>query len=173
MIASDWISKWTTRKPCSGRQQKSMYSERLRRSCAKRTKSIISIAKSARKLRYEHIRESLLLDYKTKGNKGLEKNEDGEPYIWGLNHIDGYFRNRFVRTIKTNALHKFIEKKQDEGLANATINRCLALLKRAMNIARRDGKLASLPFFPMLKEDNVRQGFVNRLDFIKLRDAMP
>ena len=127
----------------------------------------------ARKLRYEDIRKSLLLDYKTKGNKGLEMDEDGEPYVWPLNHTDGYFRNRFVRTIKTDTLHKFIDMKQDEGLANATINRCLALLKRAMNIARRDGKMVAIPFFPMLKEDNVRTGFVNRPEFIKLRDAMP
>ena len=127
----------------------------------------------ARKLRYEDIRKSLLLDYKTKGNKSLEEDENGESYIWGLNHTDYYFRNRLVRTIKTDTLYKFIEKKQADGLANATINRCLALLKRAMNIARRDGKLASIPFFPMLKEDNVRTGFVNRPDFIKLRDTMP
>lgn len=127
----------------------------------------------ARKLRYEDIRKSLLLDYKVKGNKGLEEDKHGEPYIWGLNHTDQYFRSRLVRTIKTDALYRFIEKKQKEGLANATINRCLALLKRAMNIARRDGKLAAVPYFPMLKEDNIRTGFINRADFIKLRDAMP
>jgi integrase len=42
-----------------------------------------------------------------------------------------------------------------------------------MNIARCDGKLGYVPFFPMLKEDNVRTGFVNHAEFIKLREARP
>jgi integrase len=127
----------------------------------------------ARKLRYEDIREGLLLDYKTKGNRGLEVDEDGASYIWGLNHTDAFFRNKRVRSIKTDTLYKFIAKMQGEGLANATINRCLALLKRGMNIARRDGKLSFVPFFPMLKEDNVRTGFVDHAQFTKLRNEMP
>jgi integrase len=126
----------------------------------------------ARKLRYEEIREGLLLDYKTKGNRGLEVDEDGAPYIWGLNHTDAFFRNKRVRSIKTNTLYKFIAKMQGEGLANATINRCLALLKRGMNIARRDSKLFFVPFFPMLKEDNVRTGFIDHAQFTKLRNEM-
>src|SRR5260370_37481613 len=122
------------------------------------------------KLRYQDNRKSRLLDYKTKGNKGLEMDEDGEPYVSPLNHTDGYFRNRFVRTIKTDTLHKIIEMKQDGGLAYATINRWLALLKRAMNIARRDGKTVAVPCYAMLKEDNGRTRFVNRPEFIKLLD---
>ena len=62
----------------------------------------------ARKLRYEDIREGLLLDYKTKGNKGLEEDQDGDAYIWGLNHTDEFFRNKRVRSIKTNTLYQFI-----------------------------------------------------------------
>jgi len=42
-----------------------------------------------------------------------------------------------------------------------------------MSLARREGKLASVPFFPMLKEDNVRTGFVSIEQFVKLREVMP
>jgi len=42
-----------------------------------------------------------------------------------------------------------------------------------MSLARREGKLAQAPYFPMLKEDNVRKGFLTPAQFIKLRDAMP
>ena len=55
------------------------------------------------KLHYEDLRKSLLLDYRIKGEKSLEEDENGEPYIWGLqshrslfpkpagsDHQDGY-----------------------------------------------------------------------------------
>jgi integrase len=40
-------------------------------------------------------------------------------------------------------------------------------------LARREGKLAQTPYFPMLKEDNVRKGFLTPPQLIKLRDTMP
>ena len=36
-------------------------------------------------------------------------------------------------------------------------------------MARREGKLAQTPYFPMLEEDNVRRGFLTPAQFIKLR----
>ena len=40
------------------------------------------------------------------------------------------------------------------------INRNLSLLRRMMNLARREGKSVQFPYFPMLKENNVRKGFL-------------
>lgn len=103
----------------------------------------------------------------------LEKDEDGNPYVWGFEHLNAFFKNRPVRTITTDLLYKFIEKRQSEGAKNATINRNLSLLRRMISLARRDGKVAQAPYFPMLKEDNVRKGFLTPSEFIKLRNAMP
>lgn len=126
-----------------------------------------------KKLTYEDMRASLLLDYETKGNKGLKKYKSGEP--WGLvQHLDPFFKNRLARTINTDLLYRYISDRQKAKKENATINRTLALLKRMMNIARRDGKLAFLPYFPMLSEShNVRTGFVEDEQFEALRAAMP
>jgi integrase len=126
-----------------------------------------------KKLKYEDIRESLVLDYRTRAVKMLEQEEDGSPYVWGFEHLDPFFKNRLVRTITSSLLYRFIEKRQQEGAKNATINRNLSLLRKMMNLARREGKLALSPFFPMLKEDNVRTGFVTIEQFVKLRQAMP
>ena len=41
-----------------------------------------------------------------------------------------------------------------------------------MNLARREGKSVQFPYFPMLKENNVRKGFLTPAQFAKLRDAM-
>jgi integrase len=80
---------------------------------------------------------------------------------------------RPIRTITTKLLYEFIEKRQNEGAKNATINRNLSLLRRMMNLAWREGKLAQTPYFPMLKEDNVRKGFLTPTQFTKLRNTMP
>jgi integrase len=127
-----------------------------------------------KKLSYEHMRASLLLDYETKGVKGLKKYKSGEP--WGLaQHLDPFFKGMSARSINTDMLHRYIkDRKKKEDSANGTINRTLALLKRMMNIARRDGKLAFLPYFPMLSEaHNIRTGFVEDDVFEKLRKALP
>ena len=42
-----------------------------------------------------------------------------------------------------------------------------------MNLARREGKSVQFPYFPMLKENNVRKEFLTPAQFTKLRDAMP
>lgn len=126
-----------------------------------------------KKLKYEEIRKTLVLDYRTRGVKMLEEDKKGSPYVWGFEHLDSFFKNRAFRTITTNLLYEFIEKRQSDGAKNATINRNLSLLRRMMSLARREGKLAQTPYFPMLKEDNVRKGFLTPSQFINLRGTMP
>jgi integrase len=126
-----------------------------------------------KKLKYEEIRALLILDYRTRSIKMLEQDKDGSPYVWGFEYLDPFFKNRLVATITTDFLYKFIEKRQKEGAANATINRNLSLLRKMMNLARRSAKLTQVPYFPMLKEDSVRTGFVTIEQFRKLREAMP
>jgi hypothetical protein len=99
------------------------------------------------------------LDYRTRGVKTLERDKEGNPYICSFEHLDPFFKKRAVRTITTNLLYEFIEKRQNDGPKNATINRNLRLLRTMMSLARKEGKLAQTPCFPMLKEDNVRKGF--------------
>ncbi len=62
----------------------------------------------------------------------------------------------------TQALHTYIEGRQKEGRANATINRELSQLRRAFRLGyEHDPQLVfRLPFIKALKEDNVREGFL-------------
>lgn len=126
-----------------------------------------------KKLNYEDIRKTLIMDYRARGVKMLEEDAAGSPYVWGFEHLDLFFKNRLVRTIKTDLLYQFVEKRQKEWAKNATINRNLSLLRRMMNLARREGKSMQFPYFPILIENNVRKGFVTPAQFIKLRDTMP
>ena len=73
----------------------------------------------------------------------------------------------------TDAIRQFIRKRQEEGAANGTINRSLALLRRMFWLAVEDGKLRSVPHFPMLKEAPPRKGFLEHSDFKGLRQELP
>lgn len=46
------------------------------------------------------------------------------------------------------------------GVTNGTLNRELAYLRSAFNLARKSGVIRTVPYFPMLKESNARQGFL-------------
>jgi integrase len=49
-----------------------------------------------------------------------------------------------------------------DGVSNATINREVAALERALTLGVHGRKLLSRPYIPMLRENNVRQGFFER-----------
>jgi len=98
-----------------------------------------------KKLKYEDIRKPLIMDYRARCVKMLEEEDKGgNPYVWDFEHLDPFFKNRLVRTITTDLLYQFVEKRQKEGAKNATINRNLSLLRRMMNLARREGKSVHL-----------------------------
>lgn len=122
--------------------------------------------------RYEDAREALLEDYRDKGCRSLLKYKSKLP--WGLaQHIDPFFKGRLMKSIDTTLLHAFKNRMLKEGLGNASVNRLLALVRRMLNIARRDGKLVFVPFVPMLKEENVRTGFVEPDEFAEVLAHLP
>src|ERR1700730_1584010 len=63
---------------------------------------------------------------------------------------------------RTDLIRRYISLRQEESAENATINRELSLLKRAFDLAREctSPKVRIVPSIPMLKELNVRKGFL-------------
>jgi len=78
-----------------------------------------------------------------------------------------------ARDITTDRLTAFIHHRQGEQAKPATINRSLAAVRRAFNLARRADKVVSVPFFPLLAEHNARQGFLDASEFARLRATLP
>jgi integrase len=121
------------------------------------------------KLKYEDIRESLLEEYRARGKRSL----------LGLKHLDDFFEGRRVATITTNLLRTFIRERKAHppGLGpvkNSTLNRNLALLRRMMNLALRQGMIQFLPPFPVLPEERPRKPkFLAPQDFKSLRSELP
>jgi integrase len=80
---------------------------------------------------------------------------------------------RRASSITSDDVKAFQTAKLDADKAPATINRYVETLRQAMRLAAREGKLARLPYFPMLTEDNVRRGFFEREQFDKVETALP
>ncbi len=133
----------------------------------------MQLATDTKKIKYEHLRQMLLDDYRNSGNRSLLKQSDDTETICGLKHLDAFFAGYSIASITPEALQKFIAKRQEAGAENGTINRSLALLRRAFNIAREQGRIQSMPFFKMLKENAPRKGFVEEPQFRRLFDKLP
>jgi integrase len=75
-----------------------------------------------------------------------------------------------VGNLTTDAVTSYALRRQRAGAANATINRELSALRRALNLGRRSTppKVRVVPYIPMLNEDNARRGFVEDADFERL-----
>lgn len=77
--------------------------------------------------------------------------------------------------VNTTAIRKYIEKRQSDSVSNGTINRELSAIKRAFNLGFRSSpaKVAQVPYIPMLKEHNVRKGFIEYGNYLALKEALP
>jgi integrase len=113
--------------------------------------------------------DDLLADYKI----------NGKDYAWAeLNvrvHLRPFFGAMRASTVGTDQIRTYIAERQDKGAANATINRSLALLRRAFNLGKMatPPKVSVVPFVPMLAENNVRKGFFEHDSFLAIRRLLP
>jgi integrase len=68
--------------------------------------------------------------------------------------------------LETSMVERYQEGRKADGLAAATINRECELLRQAFRLAARrvPPKVRSIPYVPMLRVRNARQGFLGRAD---------
>ena len=90
-----------------------------------------------------------------------------------LKHLRPFFEGIKASNIKPDRIARYVDDRQDEGAANATINRELAALRRMMNLGYQAEKVARVPHFDMLAEDNVREGYLEDFEYEALKDALP
>jgi len=109
-----------------------------------------------------------LRDYKINGRTSIDDAESR----WRL-HIEPFFGRLKAPQVTSDLINKYVDRRLGEGAANATINRELAALKRMFNLGREatPPKVFYVPHFPMLVEDNVRQGFLEDVQYQKLLES--
>lgn len=112
---------------------------------------------------------SVVTDYKINAKRTTS---DVEQRI--RQHLVPYFgEGRRMVTISTDALGEYVAHRQREGAKNSTINRELAVIRRAFRLAERARTIVHRPHVPMLAENNVRQGFFEAEEFAAVREELP
>jgi integrase len=88
---------------------------------------------------------------------------------------DGFFApERRLATITTGDLERYAAYRvNDRGAKPATVNRELAIVRRAFRLAHRRGDITQVPFVPMLEEKNVREGFLEREQLDEILKHVP
>jgi integrase len=120
------------------------------------------------RLRFDDAVADVVTDYRINGKRSLE---DVQRRI--DKHLTPYFGGRRMVAIMTPDIRSFVAERQTAKASNAEINRELAIIKRAFRLAVQAGKLLHVPHVPMLRENNVRTGFLEREQFDAVREALP
>jgi integrase len=97
--------------------------------------------------------DNLETDYRIQGRRSLSQ------LHYHLRTVRRVLEGARAVDVDGPRLRSYVQQRLDEGAAHATINRELAAVKRALNLAKQGGLLQSVPYFPHLSEDNARQGF--------------
>jgi integrase len=126
-----------------------------------------------RNVSYEDLRRAYYLDYETQGRKSLKRDGEGNSYNDAAKRLDDFFSGFRASEIDTEQIKRFQKEQRQKGLSNGTINRSVSALRRMFNVARKEGRLRSLPYFPMLRENPPRKGFFEKGDYENLAAALP
>jgi integrase len=123
----------------------------------------------AERTTFEELAGLFLQDYQINGRKTLQR---ARELAARLRKTFGRFR---ACRITSEHIRGYIVRRQSEGLANGTINRELAALKRMFRLASQQTPplVASSPHIPHLQENNVRQGFFTEDEYKALRGVLP
>lgn len=118
----------------------------------------------SQKLTVEQVVMEKLTADKNKGSRSYATTEGR----WNL-HLKPYLGSLKAVNVTEPVMDNYVNHRLGEGAARATINRELALLKTSFKRARK--RIGILPDFPMLKEENIRQGFLRDEQYTALAHA--
>ena len=125
------------------------------------------IAPTQRNVKVDELLDDLITHLETKGAKSVPS------FKSYLKPVREYFGNMRAVAITTADVEKFVKKELAEEKARATVNRETGALRQALNLAARSTKLTRVPYIPMLREDNARQGFVEPAAFESVVANLP
>jgi len=125
------------------------------------------VGRAVEKTTFDDLAEMLLTDFRINGRRSLDRVEDA------LTHLRGMFAGWRALDLTADRVAAYVNRRQAERAANATINRELSGLKRMFRLGERAGRVTGRPYIALLHEDNVRQGFLDHATFDALRALLP
>jgi integrase len=120
------------------------------------------------RLRFEAAAKDVLNDYIINRRRSLGHAERRLRL-----HLIPFLGGCRMTAITTDLIREYIISRQTEHAKNATINRELAIIKRAFHVAIGASKLMMCPAIPMLDEHNVRSGFFEPEQFAAVYARLP
>jgi integrase len=111
--------------------------------------------------------DDLVSDYRVRRVKSLGS------VLSHLKPLREHFGDWRALEITFRAIEAYITKRRENQKSNATINRELELLRRALRLAHDRQLLPSIPKVRVLTENNTRQGFFERPDLETVVSALP
>jgi integrase len=121
------------------------------------------IVRGADRVKVDELLADLITEYEVNGRRSLERVKIS------VDHLKQCFAGARAHAVDTSHIRTYVAKRQVEQASNATINRELAALKRALTLGCHGQKILHRPYIPMLREDNARQGFFERSQFEAVR----
>jgi integrase len=117
------------------------------------------------RVKVDELAEDTLRDYRINRKKSIGDVEAR----WRL-HLAPFFSGMRAAHVTSKHLAQYVDQRQQESATNATVNRELAALKRMFSLGHKatPKKVLHMPSFPHLKENNVRQGFLEDALFQRL-----
>ena len=82
-----------------------------------------------------------------------------------------FFGNIRATALTTEKLKDYRRKRVNQGKSETTCNRELSILRIALNLGRKctPPKVNTIRYFPMVREENARQGFLTDDQYAELR----
>jgi len=113
--------------------------------------------------------KELLDDYRLNKNKSIDR---AKRSCWELARKFEGFR---LSQITTDQIKDYKVARAKEDMANASINRELAALRRIFELAKSSTppKVTVIPKITLLEENNVRRGFFEHAEYLAVRNQLP
>ena len=121
------------------------------------------------KTTFEDLSEMVVTDYIANGKRSIRTARSA------LKHLESFFSRARVVDIRADRLTAYVRyrRESDQEPANATIARELAILKHALSLGERAGKVRGRPLFPKVLVKNTRKGFFEEKDFRAVLRHLP
>jgi integrase len=125
------------------------------------------VARIAEKTTFENLCDLVRDDYK------LNKRKSARRLEISVRRLGEFLSGYHAIDITTDVIKRYINKRDDEDIAPATIRNELNVLRRGFNLATEAGKVVDVPHFPKFEINNTRTGFFEEKEFRRVLANLP